>query len=164
MTTSYPRRNTSGGIWKVTDAAKNLLEHGTWPGAASVPGVRGIFGAGYAPSYNNSVGYLTISTLGNASDFGDLSVTRSARAVNSFTRLVCGGGNSPPGLKNEMDYFTIASTGNAADFGDLSAARSTMGGKGNNTRGLFSGGAVPGNSNIMEYITIATTGNVLDFG
>ena len=140
MATSYPRRDHSGGIWRVTDVAKNLLEHGTWPGVSSVPGVRGIFGAGYAPTYNNIVQYLTISTLGNAADFGDLSVTRACRAVNSFTRYVCGGGNSPPGLKNEMDYFTIASTGNAADFGDLSAGRAGACGTGNNTRGIFSGG------------------------
>ena len=151
-----------GDIWNIKEQYKRQM--GSLWIRSNSKGNRGMFGGGYAPSYNNTVQYLTLSTLGNAADFGDLTVSRSARAVSSFTRFVCGGGNSPPGLKNEIDYFTIASTGNGADFGDLSGTRAAMGGKGNNTRGVFSGGITPSNSNIMEYISMAHMGNTVDFG
>ena len=105
-----------GNIWNIKEQYKRQM--GSLWIRSNSKGNRGMFGGGYAPSYNNTVQYLTLSTLGNAADFGDLTVSRACRAVSSFTRFVCGGGNSPPGLKNEIDYFTIASTGNGADFGD----------------------------------------------
>ena len=71
MATSYPKRHTTGGIWKVTDVAKNLLTKGTWPGSP-IPGGRGAFGGGETPSYQNTIDYVTISTAGDATDFGDL--------------------------------------------------------------------------------------------
>ena len=71
MATSYPRRNHSGGIWRVTDVAKNLLEHGTWPGLG-LPSGRGIFAAGIAGSTTDDAEYVTISTPGNGTLFGDL--------------------------------------------------------------------------------------------
>jgi len=33
---------------------------------------RGVFGGGYIGSLTNMIEYITISTTGNASDFGDL--------------------------------------------------------------------------------------------
>ena len=162
MATSYPRRTTTGGVWKVTDVAQNLLEHGTWPGSPT-PGGRGMFGGGYAPSHNATIQYITISTTGNATDFGDLTSARGTVAGNSsFTRFVVGGGT--PGASTVIEYVTMASTGNAADFGDLTDGRNGMAAMGNSTRGLFSGGLIPSASNIIDYITIATVGNAIDFG
>ena len=70
--------------------------------------------------------YVTIATLGNASNFGDLSVKRSMLAsCASSTRAVWGGGYiypSPAVTYNTIDYVTISSTGNAIDFGDLTYA------------------------------------------
>ena len=61
---------------------------------------------------------VTIQTLGNASDIGDLRQTvKQGFACNdsSTGRGVAGGGNS-----DEMDYFTIAShSGTASDFGNV---------------------------------------------
>ena len=165
MATSYPRRNHSGGIWKVTDVAKNLLEHGTWPGLG-LPSGRGIFAAGFASPTLHNAEYVTISTTGNATDFGVLSQARSHTpgAVSSSTRGVFGGGSVPPTRYTTIDYFTIASTGNAADFGDLTQEVMGVAGASNAIRGLFMGGSTTGRQDEIEYITIASLGNVIDFG
>jgi hypothetical protein len=125
---------------------------------------RGVIGAGYLGANVNVIDYITISTLGNATDFGDLSLSRrSFGAVANDTRGVFGGGYST-GYSNVMDYITIATTGNATDFGDSTTSyRSGVVGAGSDTRGLFAGGESP-KVNIIDYITIATLGNATDFG
>ena len=130
---------------------------------------RGVFGGG-TPS-NNTIDYITLVSLGNATDFGDLLVSRyDLAACSSSTLGVFGGGQSPN--VNTIDYITIASAGNALDFGDLSLARSKLAACSSSTRGVFGGGyAVSGGSapspnitNIIDYITIASAGNATDFG
>lgn len=52
-------------------------------------GVRGVFGGGYNASglFTNTMDYITISTLGNATDFGDLTVARQGAAgVSNYDR------------------------------------------------------------------------------
>ena len=87
-------------------------------------GARGVFGGGHNPSGpDNVINYITISTTGNAIDFGDLSTGRQLfGACSSSTRGVFGGGYTPT-IVNTIEYVTIASAGNAQDFGDLSAAK-----------------------------------------
>ena len=87
---------------------------------------RGVFGGGDTGVLTNIIDYITIATLGNATDFGDLSVTRQvAGSCNSNTRGCFGGGVT---MSNVIDYITIATPGNATDFGDLTAAREYLGG------------------------------------
>ncbi len=77
---------------------------------------RGIFGGGQT---TNVIQYITISTTGDTTDFGDLTVGREATdACGSSTRAVFGGGGDK---SNVIDYVTMETTGNASDFGDLSA-------------------------------------------
>ena len=65
--------------------------------------------------------FVTISTTGNSSDFGDLTQARSkATSMSSPTRIVIAGGWVYPTSYNIMDFVEIATTGNAVDFGDLS--------------------------------------------
>ena len=65
----------------------------------------------------NTIQYVTITTLGNAQDFGDLTHARSElSAVSNSIRGVFAGGSSEG---NRIDYITIQTTGNAQDFGDL---------------------------------------------
>ena len=75
--------------------------------------------------------YVTIATLGNAANFGDLSVARSLLAsCASSTRGIFAGGYtypSPSVTYNTIDYVTIVSAGNATDFGDLTYAGQTNG-------------------------------------
>ena len=124
---------------------------------------RGLFGGGYDQNnYLNNIQYITIASVGNASDFGDLTqATSESGSCASTTRGVWGG--SSTGANNVISYITIATTGNATDFGDLLSAGSSAptAGCSNSTRGLFIGGY---SLNVINYITIASTGNATDFG
>ena len=135
-------------------------------GSCSSP-TRGITFGGGTPGTINEINYLTIGTLGNSVDFGDLSAARYlCQGVSSSTRgVVAGGDNS--GAVNVIEYITIATTGNASDFGDLSSISEFAGSSGasNKIRGVFTGrGDYPSYDNAMSYITIATEGNAFDFG
>ena len=123
-------------------------------------------GAGFTPS--NIMDYVTIASIGNATDFGDCTVTRiGAAGCASTTRGVFSGGLvSGTSYRSTIDYITIASTGNATNFGNLTAAKYSHAGCSNSTRGVFAGGwnGSIGAFDVIEYITIATTGNATDFG
>jgi hypothetical protein len=130
-------------------------------------GARGVFGGGFvSPARINNIEYITISTIGNATDFGDLTVARyGCKWCASSTRGLAGGGNDTPiGGHNVIDYITISSTGNAVDFGDrIGAGTELAGAISNQTRGCFAGG-FPTSGNVIDYVTISSTGNAQDFG
>ena len=126
---------------------------------------RGVFGGGYTPTLSNVIDYVTIATTGNATDFGDLTLTRwGLSACSSSTRGIFGGGYLAPTMRNVIDYITIATTGDATDFGDLTITRGGLAACSSSTRGVFGGGYTPSNSNVIDYITIASIGNATDFG
>ena len=113
--------------------------------------------------------YITISTTGNSTDFGNLTLARYyVRGTASSTRGVFAGGTSPgPAVTDRIDYITISSQGGANDFGDMSINRNGVAAFGNETRGILAGGfTTPTNTqtSLMEFITIATTGDANDFG
>ena len=152
------------------------LPTATWAfvGTASSP-TRGVyFGGSTSTSSSNSINtivYVTIQTLGDALDFGDLTnvnaYTGPGGIVSSTTRGIRGGGGgaNPFARVNTIDYVTMASTGNAQDFGDLSYAPNGAMGCSSSTRGIFAGGKnSSGSFNTIEYVTIASTGNAQDFG
>tara|TARA_B100001175_G_C18914817_1_gene359577 strand:- start:31 stop:486 length:456 start_codon:yes stop_codon:yes gene_type:complete len=132
-----------------------------------------VFNLGYvAPARVNTIEFVTTSTTGDSTDFGDLTDTRNGTgALSNATRGIWGGGETPS-KTNIMDFVTIASTGNATDFGDMTYVRANASGDGASsaTRGIFSGGGSPasGNDNnrmkLIDKIEIATTGNAIDFG
>ena len=138
--------------------------------------VRGVFAGGYASSPTtvafNIIEYVTISTTGDAQDFGDLTVARhrTGGACNSTRGIFNAGATQPSGASNVIDFITIASTGNALDFGDSTLVNyRSMGGCSSQTRGVFGGGLTLDGptlvyQNVIEFITIATTGNAADFG
>ena len=84
---------------------------------------RGIMAGGEAPSRVNTITYITLATLGNPTDFGDLLAGRNDQdSVASQTRgFIVGGSN--PAKTNTIEFITFSSTGNAQDFGDLTEAR-----------------------------------------
>jgi hypothetical protein len=103
----------------------------------------------------NSIEQITISTTGNSTDFGDLSVGRNnLGSCSSSTRGVFIGGSTT----NVMDYVTFASAGNATDFGDLNTTGAGANAASNSTRGIIT------DADDIRYITIATTGNSVTFG
>ena len=133
------------------------------------PRSRGVFGGGTVdPSGQDVIDFINIQSLGNATDFGNLSAARDRPSgLGNSTRgiFVAGRGPASPYYLNTIEYISISSQGNTEDFGDLLySAWETRGGN-NDTRGIVSGGYSPhANKNSINYITIATLGNATDFG
>jgi hypothetical protein len=158
------------GIWKLKDLSK-YIQDDAWATLFE----RATFGGGQDPGNSNVIDYITISTTGNATDFGDLTVSRNSLPSgesSSTTRGIFGAGYiSGTGNVNTIDYITFATTGNSLDFGDeLNTIRGAAQ-LSSDTRGITGGGLDPGNPalvngclNVISYITIASTGNALDFG
>ena len=87
---------------------------------------RGIMAGGESPSPSkvNTITYITLATLGNGTDFGDLLLVRNDHdASSSSTRGFIVAGANAPAKTNSIEFVTIASTGDAVDFGDLTQAR-----------------------------------------
>ena len=129
-------------------------------------GARGMFVGGQnAPSATkySEIDYITISTLGNAIDFGDITDDVHTPAVTaSRTRGIAAGGYPTRG---DIDYWTIASTGNAIDSGsDLSTNRNDAAPCSDGVRATFAGGYTGSLINTIDYITIASIGTAQDFG
>ena len=127
---------------------------------------RGVFAAGYngdpvSGSQTNAIEYITMSTLGNGSDFGDLTEARmGGGGASNAIRGIFGGGHP---AKDVMDSIEIATLGNAVDFGDLIRGQFRGGTASSSTRYVYFGG---NNSPYREiqYVQFATRGNTVDFG
>ena len=126
---------------------------------------RGIISGG-SPN-TKTIQFLTIQSMGNAIDFGDLIFGGSGGfGFASSTRGIHGGGEFPS-FTNVMDFVTISTQSNATDFGDITrgATGNSPGGASSQTRGLIFGGyTAPTRQNVIDFVTIATTGNTQDFG
>ena len=134
----------------------------------SAAGVRGVHNIGNFSTALNTLEFLTISSQGSSTDFGDSTQARvGGSAPSSRTRGLFAGGNlGAPGYgsPNTIDYITFSSTGNAQDFGDLSEPHDY--GRNNissGTRGVMAGGW-PADNDTIDFVTIASLGNALDFG
>ena len=125
---------------------------------------RAIFNGGYEiPANTSEIQTVEIATLGNATNFGNLSTARQQCAsVANSTRGISAGGN--PSQQSVIEYIIMSSSGGAYDFGDLTIGRRSFTGAGNNTRGVFFGGNTPTQQSIIDFITIATTGDAVGFG
>ena len=122
-------------------------------------------------SYTNEIKFITYSSTGDSTDFGDLTTSVAGyrpSGLSNATRAVRAGGSNDPsvGGVNVIDFFTMASSGNAVDFGDTTLAKLRYGtGIASPTRGIIMWGSNhPANVNTMEFITIATQSNSVDFG
>ena len=134
---------------------------------APAASARGLFGGGAQPFSTklNLIEFITISTTGNAQDFGDLTDARGAIfGCSSHVRGVFAGGNDGSNNVNTIDFVNIETTGDAKDFGDLSVVAYNGSGASNSTRGVFALGGAPTYSDSIDFITIFTGGNGLNFG
>ena len=129
---------------------------------------RGVYAGGVNPAFHSDMDFITISSTGNAVNFGEIRVPTNNGTngnISSGVRGIFGTGFAPA-LSNGIECITISSTGNSTDFGGLSGSTSAGGGGSNSTitRGIISGFATPAATNIIHYITIATAGDSIDFG
>ena len=125
---------------------------------------RGLVGCSNNPDPSDFIDYFTIQTLGDAQDFGNLTVSREggASCADATRGVFAGGaGTSSPNSSAVMDYVTVATVGNATTFGTM-AEMNLPAGLADATRGLFASGNLQASG--INYITIATTGNSSDFG
>ena len=125
-------------------------------------GARGVFMGGHnepdPSSAYDIIDYITIPTLGNAIDFGNLLATEmEGNAFSSSTRGFHFGGDP---ADNEIETIVFSSTGNSTDYGDLTATSKTGIGLADATRGI----AYLNNGNTINYVTMAATGTAVDFG
>ena len=100
--------NLTQGSYRVSGAASDAT-YGLWAGGDTGP-----------TNYTQQTGieYITMSTPGNSTDFGDLTAQkRYINGTNNATRAIFMGGLSSA---SSVDYVTIQTPGNATAWGDLS--------------------------------------------
>ena len=159
--------------WRTIQRADNqYLGGGTGSNAGT--GTRGLIAGGYdadqssGQSRTNIIDQITLTTLGNAVDFGDMNVGASSSGVlGSRTRfLQAGGFMQGSSIGNRIEFNIFSSTGNAIDFGDLMEANEASSGVSDGVRGVFMGGGNPSptGGNRIQYVNIATIGDAIDFG
>lgn len=131
---------------------------------ATYQGDRGVMGGG-GPSPLNSIEFITISTLSDASEFGDLTMVRTSVTA-------CSNGGAGRGVfaatalaTPAMDYIQIGTLGDAANFGNILSSVYGCEATSNLTgdRGVIMGG-MNVFSNVIQYITISTESDAIDFG
>ena len=156
----YFRGKTLG--WSHFELVTPNLGGGT--GSNTGLGTRALCGGGRNPSSVDNIEFITVSTLGDAQDFGDLTDARNQLASSaSRTRGIWAGGYS--GFKDRIDFVTFSSLGDATDFGNLTQNRKDVSGCSSEIRGIYFGGRItPVNVNIIDYVTQSTSGNAVDFG
>jgi len=163
----YFRGNTLG--WSQFELVTPNLGGGT--GSNTGVGARGVVMGGYISGSDstNVLEFVTISTLGNAQDFGDLVIKRHYQGgAASRTRGFSIGGESPgqPNGVASIDTFVFASIGNATDYGDLTQAADFIISFSDATRAVSNLGNIGGTNkqNVLEYFNMASTGSAVDFG
>ena len=125
-----------------------------------------------APAFTDTIEFVTISTLGNAADFGNLVSSHgnpnSQNGAASRTRGIWLGGQlgTSPNYSNVIQAINFAAKSNAFDFGDINNNLVGTGNLSSQIRALSFGGSDPsGNKPTqIDAVTISTTGNAFDFG
>jgi hypothetical protein len=154
--------------WSEIEASNDELGGGT--GSNTGFGTRGLFLNGFVPSpgQQNIIDYITISTLGDAQDFGDSTFAAFQDGVcSSRTRSFILGGSLSAGQTEDISTNVFSSLGNGVKFGELTDKNYGNKGLSNATRGISCAGEGPSSSsglNMIEYFTMASTGAAKDFG
>ena len=162
----YANLNTTGNFVNFGDLT---VARAATPGAGASRTRAFWAGGQIGGTYFDEIDYVTISSTGDAIDFGNLQNTRRTpmTASNQIRGVILAGTKSGQ-VMNNIDYITIATTGNAQDFADTVSDMNTANGAymSSPTRGLFAGGygQPAGSQSGCNYITIMTQGKQADFG
>jgi|MDSW01.3.fsa_nt_gb hypothetical protein len=156
----------SGELWVDVITNNNELGNHLVTNSAGGTGTRGVLMGGGVPGLVNDIDYITVETLGNSQDFGDLASTRrgsqNGQAGSRVKGLAMGGDNTV----STVASIIFASTGSATDTGSiLTQGRRLGGGASNQTRALYAGGlSSPVARNTIDATDIASLGSSQDFG
>lgn len=176
LTSSHIEFN-GGTASSFSAAAASASAEGNWYGD------RGMAAGGYygsSGSFRNNIDYYDITTLGNATDFGDLTIGKyGLGGISDKTYFLIAGGwvgagtaQSPDNqaYTRQIDYVTIATSSNASSFGNLSlyngySASMCDGSRGVKAGGDYSVGTSHGNvTNEISYVTVTVPSDASDFG
>lgn len=132
-------------------------------------GDRGVYFGGLGASASRArIDYVTLSSTGNAQDFGDLIEAGYANGGCSNATRGISAGLQANSSTNTIESITFASLSNSTNFGDLTQGRGYSGGCADGLRGVFFGGysatTPAGTKDTIDYITIASASNANDFG
>ena len=117
-----------------------------------------------APTLQNTIDKFPFATNANATDVGDLTISRTACGQSSQVSGYTSGG-SPTPIVNIIDKFPFATNANATDVGDLTAGRGSVSGQSSPVSGYTSGGLIsPTYQNIIDKFPFATNANATDVG
>ena len=148
------------------DFGTNLTQSRRRLGAMS-SSTRGVFSGGATPTSVTTQDFVTISSTGTCTAWGD-SANNAGTADNmgfsNSTRGICKSGYQSPGVTGTMDYITIASAGNTVNFGSLDYHGDAGGAAANSTRALLGGQYANPAGSITSFVTIHTLGNNTQFG
>ena len=153
----YYRGDTIGWVEVEAELTAPL---GGGTGSNTGLGTRMLFAAGTDGSgVVDTIEFITISTLGNAQDFGNLLAAEQEGAfASNHIRGVYFGGDPKD---TDIEFVTFASLGNATDFGDCTTQAKSGASCSDRNRGVM---ILGGGSNVINYIQFSTTGNAQDFG
>ena len=118
-------------------------------------------------SATNIIEKFNMTTVANATDVGDLTVSRArfSGTMSSTYGFATGGGE--PTAINVIERFPFASDTNATDWGDLSVIKANHSAHASTTYGYTSGGTA-GSPNtgidVIDKFAFATSGNATDVG
>jgi len=161
----YFKGDTIG--WSEIEASSEHVGVSTYASGISArgTGARALYMGGATPSTINTIDYFTISTLGDAQDFGDLVEVKQngGGATSRVFGLLAGGWNGA--AANMIQKITFASTGNSVDTSvDTTASKNACGGLSDGIRGLIAGGTTPAVNAVVDGIDIASSGINFDWG
>ena len=164
--------SVTGDLFNCTDATTN---NNVWINVGSGSGdvqkdhqgtLSGYAAGGYTGSGSNVIDKFSLASDANATDVGDLTVSRHALAGSQDEThgYVAGGA----GNQNVIERFVFATNGNATDVGDLTVGKSSVSGHSSFTHGYTCGGEASGTGdngiNVIEKYAFASSGNGSDVG
>jgi len=169
--------STSGEMYVSTDATAGA---NVWINVGTGEGnVKPFFGAGLISGFSsggsspntNVIDKFSLTSDADASDHGDLSVTRTGGASGSsethgyYAGGATGGGTT---FSNVIDRFPFASNSNAADVGNMTLAIGYSGGVFSTTHGYTLGGNTtgygPGKNDTINKYAFSASNNATDMG
>ena len=113
----------------------------------------------------NDISYVTTTTTGNATSFGNGAVSRydGGACSDGTYAMACNGKNSSHAAMANIDYVTIATTGNAAAFGNDWLSRDQNTATSDGTYGFIIGMTTSSGQSISRF-TFSTSGNAISYG
>jgi hypothetical protein len=162
----------NGSEWKQYDLTVPDAAAGASGASSHFPGSNYGYTTGGTDLTVNTINQFPFSSDANATDVGNLTVTRRVDAGQSSSDYGYSSGgrtrynNTPPWLNVDIiDKFPFVSGGTATDVGNLTVAREKAAGQSSSEYGYTSGGYIyPGDYNIIEKFSFSTDGNSTDVG